>query len=159
MARSVSTQWTKPNHMVKKKGVNETTCETQNKNTLDIILINARSIINKSDELISLLELYDPFLLFITETWLKNDIPLDSIFTSDYQIFRKDRDSRGGGVLIAAKSDKFQIISIDSTAEIIGCKCKLDANLWYFVCAYRTFNYDLFFLRPQRVCFYYWPWP
>jgi hypothetical protein len=38
-----------------------------------------------------------PDLVFITETWLSPDSP-DCIFPEQYETFRKDKNSHGGGV-------------------------------------------------------------
>ncbi len=71
--------------------------------TVNGILFNARSLLNKLVELQGILSgastgfLYD--ILAITETWLGNEIP-DSLVCSscaDYLIFRKDRRCRVGG--------------------------------------------------------------
>jgi len=40
----------------------------------------------------------------MTGTWLSNNIFSNEILPSYYTVLRKDRDSRGGGVLLAIKS-------------------------------------------------------
>ncbi|XP_071950032.1 uncharacterized protein [Antedon mediterranea] len=40
----------------------------------------------------------------MTETWLDNSIYDSQLFNNDYIVFRKDRNSHGGGVLIAVKT-------------------------------------------------------
>jgi len=42
-------------------------------------------------------------IIAITETWLSNHIFTNEIFPSNYNVIRKDRDDRGGGVLLAFK--------------------------------------------------------
>ena len=49
----------------------------------------------------------DADLAFVTETWLNKDISNTEILTNDYEIYRKDRGSRAGGVLLAVKSNTF----------------------------------------------------
>ena len=46
-------------------------------------------------------------LAFVTETWLNKDISNAEILTNDYEIYRKDRGSRTGGVLLTVKSNTF----------------------------------------------------
>ena len=42
-------------------------------------------------------------IAMVTETWLHKDIQDSEILPADYTIVRKDRASRGGGVLLAAR--------------------------------------------------------
>ncbi len=42
-----------------------------------------------------------PDIIGVTETWLNDSILNNEILPYDYSIFRKDRNSRGGGVLLA----------------------------------------------------------
>jgi hypothetical protein len=52
----------------------------------------------------------DVDVVAVTETWLKDDVLSTELFSSDYIVFRKDRNfsrtfqSRGGGVALAARS-------------------------------------------------------
>ena len=60
--------------------------------------INSRSLVNKFDEIISLLLLLDRKwdLIFISETWLSSD--LEKLFNIDgYYLFCKNRTDRSGG--------------------------------------------------------------
>ncbi|CAN8007418.1 unnamed protein product, partial [Ixodes pacificus] len=42
-------------------------------------------------------------VVVVTETWLNEQVTNDEAFPAGYNIFRKDRCSRGGGVAIAVK--------------------------------------------------------
>ena len=69
---------------------------------LNCFLFNARSIVNKWHEFELFVFANDPDLIFITESWGKNDIAFN---LPGYVTFRKDRDNRpGGGVLIFIRS-------------------------------------------------------
>ena len=46
---------------------------------------------------------YDVFC--VTKTWLNNTIYDSDILPHNYAIHRKDRSSRGGGILVAIKND------------------------------------------------------
>ena len=46
-------------------------------------------------------------IVFVSETWLKNDICSLEILNSGYTIFINDRATRGGGVLLVVKSSFF----------------------------------------------------
>ena len=61
-----------------------------------------------------------------TETWLSDDIKNSELLLDEYDIFRRDRPTRGGGVLIAArKSLGCEQISQSKDSETIFCKIKL----------------------------------
>lgn len=66
---------------------------------------NARSIVNKLSFLQSLVSSKALDILCVTETWLSPLIFDTEIAPHNYSIFRRDRDSRGGGVLIAISND------------------------------------------------------
>jgi len=65
------------------------------------LLTNVRSLINKTDELALYLLHEDIHFAFVTETWLKSDIPDAAIEIDGYSILRCDRKlKKGGGVCI-----------------------------------------------------------
>ena len=59
----------------------------------------------KRSEFQSHIELQHPGIILECETKLDADIPTYWIFPESYNIFRKDRSSSGGGVLIAVRND------------------------------------------------------
>ena len=60
--------------------------------------LNARSIINKKNELNIMVDDIKPHIIGITESWAKTDSELG---LEGYVMFRKDRiGRRGGGVLL-----------------------------------------------------------
>ena len=72
----------------------------------NIMVLNARSIFNKVDELKAHIDNYKSDILFVTETWLTESIPNEAVNISGFNIFRKDRTiARGGGVAIYIKDD------------------------------------------------------
>ncbi len=52
----------------------------------------------------------DSDIVCVNETWLNEDIHNSEILNSTYAIFRNDRSSRGGGVLLAVKSSTFKSV-------------------------------------------------
>lgn len=86
------------------------------------MLLNARSIFNKVDELRAHIENYNSDIIFITESWLSENIPNEAIHIDGYYVFRKDRiANRGGGVAIYIK-DKFPVkVRLDLSNESIEC--------------------------------------
>ena len=65
---------------------------------------NARSLLPKLDELKCKVVTESPDVICIVETWLSSEILDNEIAISDYQIFRRDRDRHGGGVMIYVHS-------------------------------------------------------
>ena len=72
---------------------------------LHLIHINARSIIKKMSEIRILAEKTNPAILAITETWFDNSVPDKSVEIENYNIIRKDRLTRSGGVCMYIRSD------------------------------------------------------
>lgn len=68
---------------------------------------NARSLVNKLDELNLYLIEEKPDIIGITETWLNSSIDDSELKADGYAVFRRDRDNkykqRGGGVLLLVK--------------------------------------------------------
>ena len=68
------------------------------------VCLNARSIVNKRNELNIMLEDTDPRIIGITESWANKDILDAELGLNDYTMFRKDRKGRrGGGVILYIK--------------------------------------------------------
>ena len=62
--------------------------------------LNARSIINRKNELNVMVDEIKPHIIGITESWANNDITYAELGLEGYVMFRKDRmGRRGGGVL------------------------------------------------------------
>ena len=64
-------------------------------------LFNARSLRNKFAHLPALQK--DKDLIFVTETWLKENDPSPANIADEFDIHRKDRGTRGGGVMAAVR--------------------------------------------------------
>ena len=90
------------------------------------LLWNARSLSNQIHNFQSYIYSRDYDIITITETWLSNHINTNKLIPHGYNVSRKDRDGRGGGVLLAFK-DKIPIKELSTpielevlSAEIIG---------------------------------------
>ena len=67
-------------------------------------VLNARSIINKKNELDIMVDEIKSHIIGITESWANNDITNAELGLDGYVMFRKDRmGKRGGGVLLYIK--------------------------------------------------------
>lgn len=71
-------------------------------------------------------------MVVITETWLHNNISDDCIVPPGYRMFRKDRNTRGGGVCIIVKNSVYAVMMDCDVAETIWCKIKFH-NVTYIV--------------------------
>ena len=79
------------------------------KNELLILHLNARSVMNKIEEIHMICAQTKPDILCITETWLNDSVPLNAITPNGYKVIRHDRTekfkqvyrrNKGGGVAI-----------------------------------------------------------
>ena len=69
------------------------------------VCLNARSIVNKRNELRVMVEDTDPHITGITESWATIDISDAELGMTGYIIFRKDKiGRRGGGVIDILKN-------------------------------------------------------
>ena len=79
------------------KGIQGNTYEAE----LKCVCLNARSIINKKNELDIMVDEIKPHIICITESWANNEITDAELGLEGYVMFRKDRmGKRGGGVLL-----------------------------------------------------------
>ena len=74
------------------------------KEEIKCVCLNARSILNKKNELDIMVDDIKPHIIGITESWANNDITDAELGLGGYVMFRKDRmGRRGGGVLLYIK--------------------------------------------------------
>ena len=102
--------------------------------------LNIRSIVNKINVFQSFVYCTLPDIIGVTETWLSDKIFNNEILPQNYSIIRKDRQSRGGGVMFAIKHSKsYQVllslpdlelltISIGSPTSTIYCLVYIPPN-------------------------------
>ena len=74
------------------------------KHSLSILYTNVRSILNKINEINTTASILDPDIICLVETWLYPNISSGILNLTGYNIIRKDRGSKGGGLLIAVKN-------------------------------------------------------
>ena len=75
---------------------------TSNTSLPSLFISNARSLVNKIDELSSTVSNYSADIVVITETWLFNNVDSSVISLNGFSTFRHDRPNRrrGGGVCV-----------------------------------------------------------
>ena len=65
---------------------------------------NCRSLVNNLSQFQSFVYASDFQIIGLSETWLSNNITDLEIFPHGYLLYRKDRGSRGGGVMLAVSN-------------------------------------------------------
>ena len=93
------------------------------KDTLTCALINARSLCNKKEEMVSYVYENTPDMVFVTESWVNENTMDSELALNGYVTRRKDR--RGGGGLIYATEEvsaQCDIELSDCNEEILWCR-------------------------------------
>lgn len=89
----------------------------------------------------------------ITETWLSHFIKDSEIITNEYKIYRKDRDSRGGGVLlIVSAALSSRLLPIPNQLELLAVQLLLPCLVTF--CVFMLPLTLLFPTIPHFVIFY-----
>ena len=91
------------------------------------VCLNARSIVNKKNELNIMVEDIDPHIIGLTESWANTDITDAELGLTGYVMFRRDRIGRmrGGVILYVKESIQVDEIKLESEAdydEAVWCK-------------------------------------
>ena len=115
--------------------------------------LNARSIINKSSMIQVLVDEHEPDVLFITETFLNDDIGSYEILPRNFIDFRHDRNRHGGGVLIAVHHGlsvtKCDNLVID--AEFKCCRLEVENEKSIHIAVfYRPLSSDITYLNKLQ---------
>ena len=84
----------------KKKVQEDSRCKgiqgSTSKEEIKCVCLNARSIINKKNEINIIVDDIQPHIIGITESWANNDITDAELGLGGYAMFRKDRKGRRG---------------------------------------------------------------
>ena len=107
-------------------------------NNLRAIIINFQSLKNKKPDLQLTIDNTNPDIIFGCETWLNKNIETHEIIPDNYIVYRKDRSSKGGGVLIAIKKTINSSIQndLDTDGELIWAKIKSKNNPDLYICSF-----------------------
>jgi hypothetical protein len=99
-------------------------------NSLVLLQVNCRSILNKSFDFWNLVDIYNPDVILGMESWLKEEISNAEVFRHDYTTFRRDRNTRGVGVLMCVKDciacaelwvdEDFEMIAVELKAGTLN---------------------------------------
>ncbi|CAG2240535.1 unnamed protein product [Mytilus edulis] len=99
------------------------------KRNLRILTVNCRSIKDKTSEFKAAINYIKPDIICGTESWLKGEKPgktstkdaikSSEVFPDDYNAYRNDRGTLGGGVFILVHKD---IISVEQSSLVTNCE-------------------------------------
>ena len=87
-------------HNSSEEPISSAVSNIKNINGIKFLHLNAQSCVNKLDEIRLLVLESNPDFLGISETWLHDGIDSSEINIPNYELLRKDRDDRHGGVAI-----------------------------------------------------------
>ena len=113
-----------------------------------ICCFNARSLVNKLSKFQSFVYASKFNVFCVTETWLSNYIYDCEILPTDFVLYRKDRPSRGGGVLIAVKSS-FHSSLIPSPSDVEVISVKLGSDQDFILVQFMSHLTQLIFMFPH----------
>jgi hypothetical protein len=101
----------------------------------------------------SLVDTYNPDVIIGMESWLREEINNAEVFRDNYTTFRRDRNTRGGGVFIYVK-DYIACMELweDKDFEMIAVKVKgTDPKFtWEILGIYRAPNEDMRVIERLR---------
>ena len=103
-------------------------------------LWNSRSLVNKITSFQSFVYTHNIDLIALIETWLKDHIYSNELLPTNYTMYRNDRTSRGGGVMLAVNS------SINSS--LVHCPSHLELSTIKLNCT-KSITICLVYIPPK----------
>lgn len=106
-----------------------------------LLLANARSVVNKLEEVQNVVVAVPYDVAVVTESWLHSDIPDECVQIDGYSCYRDDRmDKRGGGILCYVRDTypaEFQSVASATSAQI--CYLWLAINNLAIIAVYHPY--------------------
>ena len=121
------------------------------KSEIKCVCLNARSIINKKNELNIMVDDIKPHIIGITESWANKDITNAELGLEGYVMFRKDRiGRRGGGVLLYIK-DTIPAYEVQLQEEADCNEARLDLTTFFSYLSKITSNLPEIYLSKSKI--------
>ena len=119
---------------------------------LSCLIANFQSLCNKFHLFSNHTSKNKTDIIFGTETWPHPDIKDSELLLPDFNIYRRDRNSKGGGVMIGiAKSLSSNLLSVSKITETIFCRIIQKGKQPIIIaCTYRPPDTGLIY--AQTVC-------
>jgi len=103
-----------------KRNQNLSSNKSSTSHKIKLLSLNCQSLKNKSTEFRTLIETHHPEIITGTESWLNENIPSSNYFPTNYETFRRDRSTPGGGIFICVhKSLNAAVTFVSETSEIL----------------------------------------
>ena len=91
-----------------------------------VLFANVRSVFHKLDEVALRLQQHSPDAAFFCESWLDDSIPDSAVTITNYQVFRKDRNRHGGGILCYLREGLVpRVITENDVSSLASCKSEI----------------------------------
>lgn len=112
--------------------------QKEQKEHLNIMVVNCRSLANKIDKFQTLIEFYEPEVVVAVETWLDEGWSENELSMKEYELHRRDRNRHGGGVMVAVKKCvSGTLLWKDEEVEMLGVKVQAKGGSVEVIAAYR----------------------
>ena len=98
------------------------------------------------------IELHKPCISMVVETWLNSKIKDEDIYIENYQTYRRDRGSRGGGIMVnihnSVPSKRLYELEVTGSNfnEFMVCECSFNGNKVIVLTCYRPPNATIDFV-------------
>ena len=123
------------------KSSKETNFSNKTLGGLKLISININSIRGKKLDLLAFLEVHQPHVVAIQETKIDSSIATSELFpeTCQYNVFRKDRNLHGGGVMLLIHKDipHMPLSELENDSESVWAKIFANKTSHYVASWYR----------------------
>ena len=120
---------------------------TQPDKPINCIVINCRSVRNKTCELSIMIESTNADVVMGTESWLTPDIKDSEIFPKGYSVYRKDRIGQKGGEVFILVRDSLissKVKDLDANCELVWVQIQLKNTQNLLIgCFYRPPSTDI----------------
>ena len=118
------------------------TNQTNSLGGLKLISLNINSIRGKKLDLLAFLDVHNPHIVAIQETQIDSSIATSELFpeTCPYNIFRKDRNLHGGGVMLLIHKDipHMPLSELENDSESVWVKVFVNKTSHYVASCYRS---------------------
>ena len=115
----------------------QTCVASYNIKSLKVISTNFQSVVNKVPPLLEVINKHNPYIILGSELWLTADISSSELFPPNYNLFRKDRIDRPGGVFIACRNNiTCEELKYINNYEIVVCKVTVKNNKHLIICSF-----------------------
>ena len=108
------------------------------KRPLRLLNINCQSVVNKKEHLHAMIDTMKPDIIVGTESWLHLDIKDNEIFPTNFNVYRRDRNSTGGGVFTAVSNEFLSTrqSELETESEMTWVKLSVKGSKDLYICSY-----------------------